>query len=94
MVDQSRASAEPLRNGGFQGVNDDAVDRSYKGKVLRVDFTVDDSGTFTMPWSGFVVYNRAKGLFIEDVCAENIHDYVTGRDSDVPTAKTTLFSDH
>jgi hypothetical protein len=92
MVEQSRASAEPLRNGGFQGVNDDAVDRSYNGKVLRVDFTVDDSGTFTMPWSGFVVYNRAKGLFIEDVCAENIHDYVTGRDSDVPTAKTTLFS--
>jgi hypothetical protein len=92
MVEQSHMSAEPLRNGGFQGVNDDAVDRSYNGKVLRVDFTVDDSGTFTMPWSGFVVYNRAKGLFIEDVCAENIHDYVTGRDSDVPTAKTTLFS--
>jgi hypothetical protein len=92
MVEQSRAITEPLRNGGFQGVNDDAVDRSYKGKVLRVDFTVDDAGAFTMPWSGFVVYNRAKGLFIEDVCAENIHDYVTGRDSDVPTAKTTLFS--
>jgi hypothetical protein len=92
MIEQSRTSAEPLRNGGFQGVNDDAVDRSYKGKVLRVDFTVDDPGTFTMPWSGFVVYNRAKGLFIEDVCAENIHDYVTGRNSEVPTAKTTLFS--
>jgi hypothetical protein len=92
MVEQSRASAEPLRNGGFQGINDDAVDRSYKGKVLRVDFTVDDPGTFTMPWSGLVVYNRAKGLFIEDICAENIHDYVTGRDSDVPTAKTTLLS--
>jgi hypothetical protein len=92
MVEQSRTSAEPLRNGGFQGINDDAVDRSYKGKVLRVDFTVDDPGTFTMPWSGLVVYNRAKGLFIEDICAENIHDYVTGRDSDVPTAKTTLLS--
>ncbi|HXJ02249.1 MAG TPA: hypothetical protein VNH44_13585 [Micropepsaceae bacterium] len=90
MVEQSRVSAEPVRNGGFQGVNDDAVDRGYKGKVLRVDFTVDDPGTFTMPWSGAVVYNRAKGLFIEDVCAENIHDYVTGRDSAVPVAKTTL----
>jgi hypothetical protein len=51
--------------------------RSYKGKLLRVDFTVDDPGTFTMPWSGFVVYNRAKGV-VEDVCAENIHDYVQG----------------
>jgi hypothetical protein len=92
MVEQSRSSAEPLRNGGFQGVNDDAVDRDYKGKVLRVDFTVEDPGTFNIPWSGFVVYNRARGLFIEDVCAENIHDYVTGRDSDVPKAKTALLS--
>jgi hypothetical protein len=92
MVDQARATAEPLRNGGFQGVNDDVIDRSYTGKVLRVDFTVEDSGTFTMPWSGYVVYNRARGRFIEDVCAENIHDYVTGRDSAVPMAKTTSLS--
>jgi hypothetical protein len=94
MVDQTRAVAEPLRNGGFQGVNDDVIDRSYRGKVLRVDFTVEDSGTFTMPWAGYVVYNRARGRFIEDVCAENIHDYVTGRDSAVPMAKTTLLSGH
>ena len=45
-----------------------------------------------MPWSGYVVYNRAMGRFIEDVCAENIHDYVTGRDSAVPMGNTTLFS--
>jgi hypothetical protein len=92
MVEQAAASAEPLRNGGFQGVNDDVVDRSYKGKVLRVDFTVEDPGTFNMPWSGVVVYNRARGLFIEDVCAENIHDYIMNRDSAVPTAKTTRIS--
>jgi hypothetical protein len=88
MVEQSATTAEPLRRGGFQGDVDDAVDRDYKGKVLRVDFTVDDAGTFNMPWSGAVVYNRAKGLFIEDVCAENIHDYIMNRDSAVPAAKT------
>jgi hypothetical protein len=38
------------------------------------------------------VYNRAPGRFIEDVCAENIHDYIMDRDSAVPTAKTTLIS--
>ncbi len=92
MVEQARTSAEPLRNGGFQGVNDDVIDRSNKGKVLRVDFTVEDSGTFNMPWSGVVVYNRAKGNFIEDVCAENIHDYIMNRDSAVPSAKTALIS--
>ena len=91
MVEQATATAEPLGTGGFRGV-DDAVDRSYKGKVLRVDFTVEDPGTFNMPWSGIVVYNRARGLFIEDVCAENIHDYVTGKDADVPSAKTARIS--
>jgi hypothetical protein len=59
---------------------------------MRVDFTVEDVGTFNMPWSGVVVYNRAQGRFIEDVCAENIHDYIMDRDSAVPTAKTTLIS--
>jgi hypothetical protein len=91
MIDQAPVAAEPRGTGGFRG-DDDAVDRSYKGKVLRVDFTVEDAGTFNMPWSGVVVYNRAKGRFIEDVCAENIHDYIMGRDSAVPTAKTTLIS--
>jgi hypothetical protein len=83
MVNQ--ATSEPRATGGFRG-NDDAIDRSYNGKVLRVDFTVEDPGTFNMSWSGVVVYNRAKGAFIEDVCAENIHDYITGKDSAVPTA--------
>jgi hypothetical protein len=92
MVAQDSRNAEPTAIGGFRGA-DDAVDRSYKGKVLRVDFTVEDPGAFTMPWSGVVVYNRAKGVFIEDVCAENIHDYVTGRDAAVPTAKSTRISD-
>jgi hypothetical protein len=92
MVAQDDRNAEPRAIGGFRGA-DDAVDRSYKGKVLRVDFTVEDPGTFNMPWSGVVVYNRAKGVFIEDVCAENIHDYVTGRDAAVPTAKSTRISD-
>lgn len=86
MVDQARDTSEPAATGGFRGA-DDAVDRNYKGKVLRVDFTVEDPGTFNSDWSGVVVYNRAKGSFIEDVCAENIHDYITGRDADVPTAK-------
>ena len=92
MVEQSATTAEPLRRGGFQGDVDDAVDRDYKGKLLRVDFTVDDAGTFNMPWSGAVVYNRAKGLFIEDVCAENIHDYIMNRDSAVPTANTNAIT--
>ena len=87
MVDQAKATSEPLGTGGFRGT-DDAIDRSYRGRILRVDFTVDDPGAFNTAWSGSVVYNRARGTFIEDVCAENIHDFITGRDSAVPTAAT------
>ena len=87
MVEQASVNSEPLATGGFRGV-DDAVDRSYKGKVLRVDFTVEDTGAFNMPWSGAVVYQRAGATrIIEDVCAESRHDYITGKDADVPAAK-------
>src|SRR5260221_7690859 len=94
MVDQASARAEPVRAGGFgaSGGADDVIDRGYQGKVLRVDFTVEDPGTFNMPWSGVVQYQRAKGLLIEDVCAENIHDYIMNRDSKVPTAKSALIT--
>jgi hypothetical protein len=93
MVDQASAAAEPLRRGGFQGDVDDAVDRNYTGPLLRVDFTVEDAGTFSMPWSGAVVYRRAAGRrLIEDVCAENLHDFITGKDADVPTARTARIS--
>ena len=93
MVEQSKATSEPVLVHMHSVDEDVAVDRSYQGKVLRVDFTVDDPGTFNMPWSGAVVYNRAKGLFIEDVCAENIHDYIMNRDSAVPTAKSDSIGD-
>jgi hypothetical protein len=94
MVDQASAPAEPIRAGGFgaSGGTDDVIDRTYKGKILRVDFTVEDAGAFNMPWSGYVQYQRAKGLLIEDVCAENIHDYIMNRDSKVPTATTAAIT--
>jgi hypothetical protein len=87
MVEQKRDASEPTATGGFRGA-DDAIDRNYQGKVLRADFTVEDAGAFNSSWSGVVIYGRAKGTFIEDVCAENVHDYITGRDAAVPTAKS------
>jgi hypothetical protein len=38
---------------------------------IRVEFTVNDPDTFTMPWSAHVVYQRTNDAIIEDVCAEN-----------------------
>jgi hypothetical protein len=88
----SKAEVPPRDEGGFRGVRDDVIDRSYKGKALQIAFTVEDPGTFNMPWSATVVARRAAGVLMEDVCAEQTHDYVTGRDTPVPQSRTGLLT--
>ena len=63
-----------------------AVDPNYKGKGLQLQFTVEDEGTFTMPWMATITYRRALGEWPEVVCADNRHEYYSGRDTAVPTA--------
>jgi hypothetical protein len=43
----------------------------YKGKGLQLQFTVEDNGVFTMPWSATITYRRPLGVWPEFVCAEN-----------------------
>ena len=68
-----------------------AVDPSYKGKGLQIQFTVDDPGVFTTLWSGSVTYLRSGRGWIESACAENVHNYSTGEDVKVPTAEIPDF---
>jgi hypothetical protein len=63
-----------------------AVDPNYKGKGLQLQFTVEDEGVFTMAWTAGITYRRALGEWPEYVCAENRHEYYSGRDTAVPTA--------
>jgi hypothetical protein len=64
-----------------------APDRNYKGKGLQLDFTVEDTGVFTMPWSATITYRRPLATeWLEYVCAENPHDYIPGNDTQVPRA--------
>ena len=67
------------------------VDPNYKGKGLQLQFTVEDEGVFTTPWSATITYRRGinsqgSDKLGEGVCAENPHLYYAGRDADVPTA--------
>jgi hypothetical protein len=55
------------------------IDAGYPGKALRLEFTVDDDGVFTMPWSATMTYRRAAGAWPEFVCSENIRSTITGR---------------
>jgi hypothetical protein len=62
-----------------------AADPNYKGKVLQLQFTVDDPVVFATPWSATVIYRRSSDEWIEHVCAENAWLY-PGRDAAVPIA--------
>jgi hypothetical protein len=61
------------------------VDRGPRAKFLQVQFTVEDEGVFTTPWSATITYGRNATDWPETVCAENIHEYYR-KDSAVPTA--------
>jgi hypothetical protein len=69
------------------------VDPNYRGKGLQLEFTVEDDGVFTMPWSATITYRRAGHTdWQERACAENIQQYYAGhgyyseKDAMVPTA--------
>jgi hypothetical protein len=69
--------------------NNDAgltFDVDYKGKGLQLEFTVEDEGVFTMPWSATMTYRLANGRWSESVCAENMREYYNNKDSEVPRA--------
>jgi hypothetical protein len=54
--------------------------------VLQLQFTVEDQGVFTMPWSAIVIYRRSSDEWPEVVCAENLRATWVTKDSAVPRA--------
>jgi len=64
-----------------------APDYSYRGKHLQLQFTVEDEGVFTMPWSATITYRWGAEAWREVVCAENTRELsIARRDAAVPTA--------
>jgi hypothetical protein len=52
------------------------VDPNYRGKGLQLEFTVEDPGVFTMPWSATITFGRDANPWEERICAENVqHEY-------------------
>jgi hypothetical protein len=55
-----------------------ARDPNYQGKGLELEFTVEDDGVFTSPWSVSMIYwppLMPMGQWLEYVCAENANGY-------------------
>jgi hypothetical protein len=61
-----------------------------RGKHLQLQFTVDDEGVFTTPWTATMTYGNDPAGWIEQACAENIQWY-PGKDADVPQAEKPDF---
>jgi hypothetical protein len=85
------AAKEAQKRGGIEnagvGSTGWAADPDYKGKGLQLQFTVEDQGAFTTPWSAIVTYRRPSVTQWEEiVCAENPHEYYAGKVTAVPTA--------
>ncbi len=64
-------------------------DLNSRAKHLQLEFTVEDEGAFTMPWSATVVYRPGVNASLSDewpeaVCAENPHELT--RQAALPTA--------
>jgi hypothetical protein len=57
----------------------------YKGKGLQLEFTVEDDGVFTKPWSAAISYRRPLGEWPEMVCADTTHEFLA-RDLRLPAA--------
>lgn len=88
---------EAWRRGGRENIRGGAVNEGWapdpndKGKALQLQFTVEDAGAFTTPWSGTKTYRRSFRDWPERSCAENPYKYGTEKDAAVPTAVTPDF---
>ena len=76
-----------MKQNGAAGLGGNiAVDSDYPGKGLEVQVTIDDPGTYTMPWTAKVTYRRLTGSWAEQICAENTREYYDDKQTAVPTA--------
>ncbi len=64
---------------------------NYADKYLQVDFTVEDPGAFTTPWTASMIYLRDRNEWPEVACAENRFAFHHKEGEDIPTAKKPDF---
>lgn len=74
------------QNGSSGNLQAAGIDAKYRGKGLQVEFTVEDPKVFTMPWSGAATYRKSDGIWVENVCAENLREYYNNRNTPAPQA--------
>jgi hypothetical protein len=88
LIDGEAAAEGQRKNGAVYRPNPPygrgTIDPDTTKKGLQVEFTVEDDGVFTTPWSGRVTYRRLIGDWPEALCAE--HPQFLGTTVAIPTA--------
>jgi hypothetical protein len=82
--DLERDARENWRPGG-------PVNPNYKDKFLKIQFTIEDEGAFTTPWTASMIYLRTPVEWPEVACAENPSGFYRDKDAGVPTASKPDF---
>jgi len=89
LLDREAAKDGFERDAKQHNVADGMRNASSRGKYLQLQFTVEDKGVFTAPWTATMTYGSggpdAAADWSEQACAENIQWY-SGKDADVPRA--------
>ena len=85
-----RSSKENIRFGPT--VQTLLFDPDYRGKHLQLEFTVDDAGVFTTPWTATITYAVPLGEWEEHVCAEStLGHFSNGKEAAAPRTNTPDF---
>jgi len=94
LLDREAAKDGFERDAKQHNVADGMRNASSRGKYLQLQFTVEDKGVFTTPWTATMTYGAggpdAAAEWTEQACAENIQWY-SGKDADVPRASKPDF---
>jgi len=87
LVDYADAKDAIERNEkeNFRASGGAEFDANYRGKVLQLQFTVEDENVFTMPWTATITYRPVVGPRTDLICAENPRE-ADGKPSMVPQA--------
>jgi len=56
----------------------------YDDKYLQVDFTIEDAGAYTTPWTAVMIYLRDREVFPEQACAEGRFGFHNHAGEDLP----------
>ena len=80
---QERGLNEHPNTPGAYGM---VIDPGYRGQGLQLQFTVEDDGVFTTPWSATVTYRRGVITMAEQICAEDEHEIDGTNERAIPRA--------